>query len=111
MRLAFAWVLLAATPSLAAPPLSNPAACEPAIAAAERTAHTAAGLLNAIGLVESGRRDPRTGLRRPWPWTVTAEGVGTYYASKAEAITAVEALQARGVTSIDVGCMQVNLQY
>ncbi len=103
--------LLAAMPAWAAPPLTNPAACEPAIAAAERTAHTAPGLLTAIGLVESGRREPHTGLRRPWPWTVTAEGVGTYYASKTEAIAAVEALQARGVASIDVGCMQVNLMY
>ncbi len=74
-------------------------------------AYTAPGLLLAIGLVESGRRDARTGERHPWPWTVTADGVGTYYPSKADAIAAVEALQARGVNSIDVGCMQVNLFY
>jgi soluble lytic murein transglycosylase-like protein len=88
-----------------------PASCGVAIAAAERAAHTAPGLLAAIGLVESGRRDPRTGQRHPWPWTVTAEGIGTYYPTKADAIAAVETLQAQGVTSIDVGCMQVNLQY
>ena len=110
MRFALLLCLLAA-PAFAAPPATPSAVCEPAIAAAERTAHTAPGLLTAIGLVESGRRDPHTGQRRPWPWTVTAEGVGTYYASKAEAIAAVQALQGRGVTSIDVGCMQVNLQY
>ena len=40
---------------------------------------------------------------------MNAEGVGTYYPSKAAAIAAVEALQARGVQSADVGCMQVNL--
>lgn len=95
----------------AAPPIASPAACEPAIAAAERASRTAPGLLHAIALVESGRRDPRSGLRRPWPWTVSGDGVGTYYASKADAVAAVQALQARGVVSIDVGCMQVNLMH
>ncbi|HYZ61731.1 MAG TPA: murein transglycosylase [Acetobacteraceae bacterium] len=111
MRLAVLLFLAASLPASAAPPISAPVACEPAIAGAERSQRTAPGLLHAIGLVESGRRDPKTGQRRPWPWTVTAEGVGTYYASKAEAIAAVQALQARGVASIDVGCMQVNLMY
>lgn len=85
--------------------------CDAAIDAAERAGETAPGLLRAIGLVESGRRDARTGERRPWPWTVSAEGVGTYYATKTDAIAAVDALRSRGVTSIDVGCMQVNLFY
>jgi hypothetical protein len=66
--------------------------------------------LAAIGLVESGRIDPATHQRAPWPWTVTAEGIGTFYPGKAQAIQAVQALQAKGVASIDVGCMQVNLQ-
>lgn len=85
--------------------------CGPAIAAAERARGTAPGLLAAIGLVESGRTDPRSGLRRPWPWTVTAGGVGTFYASKAEAIAAVRGLQEKGIASVDVGCLQVNLMY
>ncbi len=92
-----------------APPPAD--ACQAAIVQAERGAHTAEGLLAAIGVVESGRTDPRTGQRRPWPWTVTAEGVGTYYRSKPDAIAAVQALQSRGIASIDVGCMQVNLLY
>ncbi len=102
---------LVAPPALAARPAPRPVTCETAIEAAELGANTAPGLLHAIGLVESGRRDPRTGERRPWPWTVSAEGIGTYYANKADAITAVQALQARGISSIDVGCMQVNLFY
>lgn len=100
-----------ALPAAAAPLGPRQASCEGAIDAAEREVRTAPGLLHAIGLVESGRRDPRTGRRRPWPWTVTANGTGTYYATKADAIAAVQALQARGVASIDVGCMQVNLMY
>lgn len=86
-----------------------PPGCGSAITAAEKVRGTAPGLLGAIGLVESGRTDPRTRVRAPWPWTVNAEGIGTYYPGKAEAIRAVQALQARGVTSVDVGCMQVNL--
>jgi hypothetical protein len=109
-RAATILLLLLASPALAARPAPRPLTCDAAIEAAEQQADTAPGLLQAIGLVESGRRD-LTGERHPWPWTVSAEGIGTYYASKADAITAVEALQARGVTSIDVGCMQVNLFY
>ncbi len=83
--------------------------CGAAVAAAEKTRGTAPGLLAAIGLVESGRSDPHTGVRAPWPWTVTAEGVGTFYPDREEAIRAVERLQERGISSIDVGCLQVNL--
>ena len=109
MRIATLAGLLAACvgPARAAPLDAD--ACTPAIAAAERGAQTAPGLLGAIAVVESGRRDPRTGARRPWPWTVNSEGTGTYYPTKAAAIAAVQALQVRGVQSADVGCMQVNL--
>jgi hypothetical protein len=110
LRLVF-FISAIALPALAARPVSRPLPCDAAIEAAERAAKTAPGLLNAIGQVESGRRDLRSGERHPWPWTVSAEGVGTYYANKADAITAVQALQARGITSVDVGCMQVNLFY
>lgn len=96
--------------SLAVPGHAAPApGCAPAIAAAERARAIAPGLLGAIGLVESGRIDPRTGHRESWPWTVTSQGVGTFYGSEGAAVAAVQTLQASGVQSIDVGCMQVNL--
>jgi hypothetical protein len=85
--------------------------CEQAIAKAEAIGHTPPGMLAAIGQVESGRPDPQTGAMRPWPWTIDADGVGQFFATKAQAIAAVAALQARGVRSIDVGCMQVNLMH
>ncbi len=85
--------------------------CEQAIAKAEAVGNTPPGMLAAIAQVESGRPDPRTGAMRPWPWTVDAEGVGQFFATKAQAIAAVAALQERGVQSIDVGCMQVNLMH
>ena len=87
----------------------QPAPCRAAIEAAESAHHIPDGFLSAIARVESGRPDAATGLLVPWPWTINAEGTGSLYASKAEAIAAVQALQARGVRSIDVGCLQVNL--
>ena len=67
-------------------------------------------LMQAIGAIESGRRDA-SGSVAAWPWTINAEGAGAYFATKNEAIGAVLALRARGVRSIDVGCMQVILMH
>ncbi len=92
----------------ASPP---PAAqCRAAIAMAERMSGVPDRLMQAIGVVESGRRDG-SGTVAAYPWTINAEGVGSYYATKPEAIAAVLALRARGVRSVDVGCMQVNLMH
>ena len=91
------------------PPATPYEACDQAIAAAERG--LPANLLPAISRVESGRLDPATGRVRPWPWTINVEGVGHVYDSKEQVIAAVTALQAKGVRSIDVGCMQVNLMH
>ena len=89
--------------------------CEGAIAEAGKdvgkTMKMPAGLPLSIARVESGRLDSATGRARPWPWTINAAGTGSFYASKEEAIAAVQSLRARGVHSIDVGCMQVNLRY
>lgn len=99
-------------PALAGPPPASPAQlCEAAIVTAERAGRLPARMMDAIALVESGRPDERTGKPRPWPWTINAEGQGYFFATKAQAIAAVQALQARGVRSIDVGCLQVNLMF
>ena len=70
-----------------------------------------AGLLAAIGIVESGRRAPAGMFPIIWPWTINAEGRGFYQPSKAAAVGMVRALQLRGVRVIDVGCFQVDLFY
>ena len=93
-------------------PSSIPAAsalCRGAILAAEHAAHLPDRLLDAIAVVESGRRDPVSGTVYPWPWTINVEGVGHFYESKAEVVAAVLDFQAHGARSIDVGCMQINL--
>ena len=68
-------------------------------------------LLRAISVAESGRWDEARQATFAWPWTVTAEGEGRFFATKAEAVDHVRALRARDVRNIDVGCMQVNLYY
>ena len=112
MRVLFLAVLLA-VPFLARAadlPAAPFAHCRAAIAAAERSTGVPDRLMQAIGAVESGRREA-SGFVSAWPWTINAEGIGSFYDSKAEAMAAVTALRARGVRSIDVGCMQVNLMY
>jgi len=81
--------------------------CEAAAMLAERQSALPSGLLTAIGQVESGRSSTSGG----WPWTINAAGQGYHFDSRDEAIRAVQALQARGVRSIDVGCFQINLMY
>ena len=85
--------------------------CRAATAAVEREAGLPPRLLVAMARVESGRRDPDSGRFHPWPWTINAEGRGSFFPTKAAAVAAVQALQAQGVRSIDVGCMQINLRH
>ncbi len=87
------------------------AMCRAAINAAELRHGIPAGLLLAVGVVESGRRDAVTGARLPWPWTINAEGEGRYFETKEQAVAWVRAAQSDGTRSIDTGCMQVNLRH
>jgi Transglycosylase SLT domain len=68
-------------------------------------------LLLAIANTESGRYNH--GLKRvlPWPWTLNIAGSGSYYGNMHDAVTAVNRAKQSGTTSIDVGCMQVNLKH
>ena len=76
-------------------------ACASHFPAAERAEGIPSGLLSSIAQVESGVN----------PWAINAEGEGHIFATKADAIAEVRRLQASGVRSIDVGCMQINLKY
>jgi hypothetical protein len=102
--------VLAAAPLGTASAKDDPAACLGLIKSAEKSQAIPEGLLKAIGFTESGRVTA-DGRRVPWPWTVNAQGQGYYFEAKKDAIAFVEGLQARGVSVIDVGCMQVNLYY
>ncbi len=85
--------------------------CEAAIARVERTARMPPNLLHAVGIVETGRTEPHTARVTPWPWSIDVGGQDQVFDTKEAAIAAVQALQAGGTQSIDVGCMQVNLMY
>ena len=84
--------------------------CATYITQHEKTHNIPEGLLHAISKVESGRKDPKGGVVA-WPWTVNAQRQSYYFPSKDAAITAVREMQRKGISSIDVGCMQVNLHH
>ncbi|HEY4635776.1 MAG TPA: transglycosylase SLT domain-containing protein [Rhodospirillales bacterium] len=85
--------------------------CAEQTAAMERQTGIPRHLLTAISLAESGRWSGASRANVAWPWTVTAEGRGRFFDSREEAQAEVEILLTQGVRNIDVGCMQVNLQY
>ncbi len=111
MRIWFAAALLLPSIAFAAPLAADPATlCETAVTSAEYAERLPPRMLGAISVTETGRLDA-TGRLRPWPWTINAEGEGHHFETAKDAIDAVKALQAKGVKSIDVGCLQVNLMY
>jgi hypothetical protein len=76
-------------------------------------------LLHAIALTESGRwhgnkqavgQGPK-GALKPWPWSINVEGKPYIFKTKEEAVQAVKRFRTKGVRSIDIGCMQVNLHH
>lgn len=75
--------------------------CQGTISAAERSNRLPAGLLKAIGAVESGFD----------PYAVNADGVAYHPGSADAAAALVRKLSRAGALFIDVGCLQVDLHY
>lgn len=94
------------TASYAAP---TELSCDIAAAKAETDWNLPAGILSAVGAVESGRAGPAG--TAPWPWTINAAGRGTYHETKGDAVATVLTIMAQGFPYIDVGCFQVDLAY
>lgn len=92
-----------------APQVAQTGACIEAILSAEQRYNIPDNLLLALGLQEAGYRSPE-GLT-VWPWAVNAAGEGRHFASRAQAENFVAQKLAAGVTSIDVGCLQINLRW
>ena len=103
--------LLIAMPSQAHADPGSASACASAIALIEPSSGLPPGLLLAIALVETGRAVPGGGGMQPWPWSWNAGGRGSVASTRAGAAAAVTSLRAGGVTSVDVGCMQINLMH
>ena len=89
--------------------LAGDDSCIRAIRAAERRHGIPENLLLAIGLQEAGVR--RGGQTTIWPWSVNSEGTGYTFESRRAALDFVAREQAAGKSSIDVGCLQVNLRW
>ncbi len=79
--------------------------CEAAAGAVEAVQGIPAGLLRAIGAVETGRGAAGAG----WPYAVGEAGGGRLLATTEAAEAWAAARLAAGVRSIDVGCFQINL--
>ena len=63
------------------------------------------GLMPAISLVETGTKGGA------WPWTLNEGGKGMHFDTRQEALAYLTEAVARGVTNIDVGCMQLNYRW
>ena len=100
----------APAPAPARRAVPDEAVCIAAILEAEREFAIGGNLLLAMGLTESGRTLDQ-GIPTVWPWTVNAAGEGRFFPTRREATAHVRGLLDRGVRSIDVGCLQVNLRW
>ena len=94
---------------VASPAFAQVSPCEQAGSDAERQYALPAGLLLAIGRVESGRWDATYRRTIPWPWAIDADGAPLLTASKEAAVRQTRALQSSGLRNIDVGCFQISL--
>jgi hypothetical protein len=84
--------------------------CAVAIQQAEQRYHLPHGLLIAIAKAESGRPITSVTDIRAWPWTIDADGEGLFLDSKPAAVAWVGSQIARH-HYVDVGCMQIDLEY
>ena len=64
----------------------------------------------AIAKTESAKRIKR-GIYRPWPWTLNVAGRPARFPTRKEAFAALIRYLKHGITSIDIGLMQVNWRY
>jgi hypothetical protein len=85
--------------------------CSQAIHAAEVVNKLPRFLLHAVSLTETGRWRTEAQAAIAWPWTINAGGKGKFFPTKAKALAEIKRLQSKGVTNIDVGCMQINLKH
>lgn len=83
--------------------------CRAAAIKAEKDHEIPAGLLQAIALVETGRDGADSA--EAWPWTVNVMGKGHYFDTLEDAKAFVQKKRAAKITSIDIGCFQLNLKW
>ena len=108
MALAFA---LPAPATAADPPDDPGAACEQAGAMAELAAGLPDGVLRAIGIVESGRRERPAGRVAPWPWTIDLAGRAFFLKPPHRRSPRPMRPAREGALTADIGCFQISMLY
>ncbi|WBL77201.1 transglycosylase SLT domain-containing protein [Bradyrhizobium xenonodulans] len=89
----------------AAAATDNSRPCEREMARASRQHGIPLGILYAVGLTETGRRGSL------YPYALGADGQTVFARDINDAIANFEAMRAKGIKLIDLGCMQVNHYY
>ena len=87
-----------------------PALCEDAARSAARANGIPEPVMLALTHVETGRGDSRGGMR-PWPWALNIEGRGAWPPTRDAALVQARDAIARGQTSVDLGCFQINYRW
>ncbi len=107
------FILLSIAIGVAAPSAlaaTDPATvCDAVADVAAREAGLPPAMLRALTRTETGRA--RGGRLAPWPWTVNMEGIGKWFDDRDEALAYARKHHARGATSFDVGCFQINYRW
>ena len=85
--------------------------CHQSISEAEKQADIPKDLLTAIALTEAGRWQGNQQNSIIWPWSLNILGKGHFYETPELAINAAEVFFSHGISNIDIGCMQINVQY
>ena len=84
--------------------------CEYLAKDAEKKYGLPENILLSISRVESGYQKV-DGITRAWPWTLNAGGDSAYFETKDTALRSLKDRIKKGVTNIDVGCMQLNYRW
>ena len=84
--------------------------CEYLAKDAEKKYGLPENILLSISRVESGYQKV-DGVIRAWPWTLNAGGDSAYFQTKEDALRSLEDRIKKGVTNIDIGCMQLNFRW
>ena len=84
--------------------------CEYLAKDAEKKYGLPENILLSISRVESGYQKV-DGVIRAWPWTLNAGGDSSYFQTKEDALRSLDERIKKGVTNIDIGCMQLNFRW
>jgi hypothetical protein len=84
--------------------------CEYLAQDAEKKHGLPKNILLSISRVESGYHKV-DGITRAWPWTLNAGGDSAYFQTKEAALNSLKDRIKKGVTNIDIGCMQLNYRW